>query len=196
MKLYELTEQFNCLFDRFDEFSEIEPDTDDDGRYIDENGEIITDLEQYRERFRSAWFDTLSALEGEFNMKAENLAIYIKNYTAEIEAMKKEEKALKERRSTYERNVAHMRQYLMDQMKEIGLSKIDMPRARIGIRRNAESLVIENEIDFIRWAQDEHDDLLKYEMPTIRKTDTKKLLQQGEELPFVHLTRTESLTIK
>ena len=37
---------------------------------------------------------------------------------------------------------------------------------------------------------------VKYALPEIRKTDAKKLVQAGETLPFVHLTRTESLLIK
>jgi hypothetical protein len=39
-------------------------------------------------------------------------------------------------------------------------------------------------------------ELLKFSAPSIKKTDTKRLLQKGEDIPFVHLTRTQSLIIK
>ena len=88
MKLYELSGLFAELFDQFDEINSYTPDTDADGNYISDEGEIITDLEALRESYRQAWFDTLSGIEEEFDVKAESIAVYIKNMTAEIKAMK------------------------------------------------------------------------------------------------------------
>lgn len=65
-------------------------------------------------------------------------------------------------------------------MNAIGIKKIDMPRARLTIRKNAESLVVDNELGFIRWAQENAQELLKVKLPDIRKTDTKKLIQSGK----------------
>ena len=63
MKLYELTGNFAELFDRFDEIDNYTPDTDAAGRYVDDSGNVIEDLNAYREAYRQAWFETLSALE-------------------------------------------------------------------------------------------------------------------------------------
>ena len=196
MKLYELSGLFAELFDQFDEINSYTPDTDANGNYISDEGDIITDLEALRESYRQAWFDTLSGIEDEFDVKAENIAVYIKNMTAEIKAMKQEEDALKRRRLAFEKSVERMKGYLLGSMLAIGKRKVDMPRARLSIRKNAESLVVDDEQRFIRWAERCADNLLKYADPEIRKTDAKKLLQSGEELPYVHLTRTESLIIK
>ena len=95
-----------------------------------------------------------------------------------------------------EKSVERMKAYLLGSMHAVGRLKIDMPRARLNIRKNAESLVVENDAAFIEWAQAHNNSLLKYSLPEIRKADAKKLVQAGERLPFVHLTRTESLTIK
>lgn len=179
MKLYELSGQFSELFDRFDEINECTPE---DG--VDQ------------EEMREAWFDTLSAIEEEFESKAENIACYIKNISAEIKAMKEEETALRLRRQAFENSVERLKGYLLGTMNAIGRSKIDTPRARLSIRRNAESLMIDDKQRFIDWAEENAVELLKYSDPEIRKTDAKKMLQAGHELPFVHLTRTESLTIK
>lgn len=186
MKLYELSNQFADLFDRFDEINEFTP----------EDGEEIPDLDAFRESMREAWFDTLSGIEEEFDIKAENIACYIKNINAEIKAMKEEEAALRRRRQAFEKSVERMKGYLLGSMLAIGRSKIDTPRARLSVRNNAESIVIDDAAGFIGWAEENAVELLKYAAPEIRKTDAKKLLQAGEVLPFAHLTRTESLTIK
>ena len=196
MKLYELSCQFDELFDRFDEISNYTPDTDADGQYIDSGGNKIEDLEAYRGAMLTAWFDTLEGIEGEFNEKAENIAAYLKGLYIEAAAIKDEEAVLRRRRQSIEKNADGLKAYLLSAMKKIGVKKIEMPRARMSIRKNAESVVVDDTIGFIKWAQDHNDDLLKYDIPDIRKSEVKKLLQSGDELPFVHLTRTESLIIK
>ncbi len=196
MTLYELTGAFAELFDRFEEIDSFTPDTDANGNYISENGNIITDLEALRESYRQAWFNTLDGIEAEFDEKAESVAVYIKNMSAEIKALKQEEDALKRRRMAFEKSVERLKGYLLGSMNAIGRLKRDMPRARLSVRKNAESLVVDDDLQFIQWAQKNNDNLLKYNLPEIRKTDTKKLVQAGEKLPFVHLTRTESLIIK
>lgn len=194
--LYEITGMFRELFDRFDEINNYTPDTDAEGRYIDGNGDIIEDLNAYREWLLKGWFDTVSMLEDEFTDKAENLAVYIKNLNAQISEMKKEEAILKKRRAAFENSVDRLKAHLLSSMEAVGLKKLDMPRVRLSVRKNAESLVVDDEIGFIKWAQENADELLKYATPEIRKTDAKRRMQAGEQLPGVHLTRTESLVIK
>lgn len=194
--LYEITGEFRELFDRFDEINNYTPDTDADGNYIDGNGDIIEDVVVYREWLLKGWFDTVSMMEDEFTDKAENIAVYIKNMNAEIEAIKKEQAILKKRREAFENSVDRLKAHLLYSMNAIGLKKIDMPRARLAVRKNAESLVVDDELGFIKWAQENADELLKYSTPEIRKTDAKRMVQAGHELPGVHLTRTESLVIK
>ena len=196
MKLYEITAEFADLFDRFDEIANYTPDTDEYGRYITEEGDIIEDLDAYRNAYLTAWFDSLTALEGEFNEKAENVAVYIKNLTADINEMKAEEKRLKSRRVSAENQVERMKKYLINSMQAIGVKKISMPRARITLRLNAESVVIENEKALIDWAMRHDETILKYQEPEPKKTDIKELLRMGEKIPFARLERKESVTIK
>ena len=47
--------------------------------------------------------DTLESIEGEFEDKADNIACLIKTFDAEVEAIKAEEKNLKERRERKEK---------------------------------------------------------------------------------------------
>ena len=196
MKLYEITAEFADLFDRFDDIANYTPDTDEYGRYVTEDGNIIEDLEAYRQSYLTAWFDTLTFIEGEFNEKAENVAVYIKNLNADINEMKAEEKRLKSRRVSAENQVERMKKYLINSIQAIGVKKISMPRARITLRLNAESVVIENEKALIDWAMRHDETILKYQEPEPKKTDIKELLRMGEKIPFARLERKESVTIK
>lgn len=196
MKLYEITAEFADLFDRFDEIANYTPDTDEYGRYVTEDGNIIEDLEAYRQSYLTAWFDTLTSIEGEFNEKAENVAVYIKNLNAEIKAVKAEEKALKARRLSIECQAKRMTDYLLRSMNAVGVKTIDMPRARMTLKLNPESVVLENEGALIRWAMEHDDSILKYSEPEIKKNDVKALLRMGQQIPYAHLERKESVTIK
>lgn len=196
MKLYELTGLFAELFEQFDEIANFTPDTDEYGRMITEDGDIIADLDDYRERLMTAWFDTLTGIEGEFDEKAENLAVAVKNLSAEVEAMKAEEKKLRERRVNAERQVERMKVYLMKSMQAIGRTKIDMPRARISLCKNPVSVAIENEKALIDWAQLNDETILRYKEPELKKNDIKALLGLHVEIPFCHLERKDGVRIK
>lgn len=196
MKLYELTESFAELFSQFEDINEYEPDTDADGQPIDNNGDIIEDVEAYKEKMLTAWFDTLEGIEGEFDVKAESIAVYIKQLKAEANILKFEKSAIAKRQSQKEREVEKLVAYLLNAMKAIGRSKVDMPHAVVSIRNNAPSLVVDNEAEFVSWAQENNDSLLEYIMPKVKKNDVKKLCKNGEAIPFVHMESKQSLSIK
>jgi hypothetical protein len=82
-------------------------------------------------------------------------------------------------------------------MEAASLKKIDSPELCISIRNNAESVEITDTEKFIEWAQKtNHDEMLKYSLPEIRKSAIKPLLQNGENIPYTALTRTKSVIIK
>lgn len=196
-KLYEISNIFSELFNKFDEINEMEFDTNADGNPIDSSGEIIANPDEYKKTMLEAWFDTLEGIEGEFEEKAENIACYIKELQSDVDDLDKEEKALKTRKEAKKNKLEAMKKYLKDKMLQINLLKIDKPRAKLSVRNNAESLVVDDEKAFIEWAvRSGKDFLLKYSEPEIRKTDTKKLVQNGETIPNVHLERSKSLIIK
>lgn len=197
MKLYELTETFANLFGQFEDINDYEPDTNADGQPIDDDGNIIEDVDAYKEKMLTAWFDTLEGIEGEFDEKAESIAVYIKQLKAEANILKFEKSAIAKRQSQKEREVEKLAAHLLNAMKAIGRSKVDMPHAVVSIRNNAPSLVIDDEISFVEWAE-EHNlaHLLKYSMPEVKKNDVKALCKNGEAIPFVHMESKQSLSIK
>lgn len=197
MKLYELTESFAELFSQFEDINEYEPDTDADGQPIDGNGDIIEDVEAYKEKMLTAWFDTLEGIEGEFDEKAESIAVYIKQLKAEAKMLKAEKAAIAKRQSQKEKQAENLKAYLLNSMQALGRQKIDMPRAVISLKKNAPCLVIDDEISFVEWAE-EHNlaRLLKYSMPEVKKNDVKALCKNGEAIPFVHMESKQSLSVK
>ena len=129
-------------------------------------------------------------------MKAENLAQYIKCLKAEAEVIDIEIKKLRERRDSRNKRIERLKIYLMNCMRAIGVKKIDTPRAKITIRNNAAGLKIDNEIEFINMLQDHgRDDLLKYSLPEIKKSEIKKLIKSGETFDGAHLEAGQSVII-
>lgn len=197
MKLYELTEMYSNLFNQFDAINEWEPDTNADGMPIDDDGNIIANVDAYKNKMLTAWFDTLTGIEGEFDEKAESIAIYYKQLLAEAKMLKAEKAAIAKRQSQKEKQAESLKTYLFKSMQALGRQKIDMPRAVMSLKKNAPSLVVDDEISFIEWAEEHNlDHLLKYSMPEVKKNDVKALCKKGEEIPFVHMESKQSLSIK
>lgn len=198
MKLYEITGDFSDLYNRFNDIDAWEPDTDADGQPIDENGEVIENLTAYKEELYQAWFDTVMGTEEIFEDTALFIALCIKEKRSNAEQLKAEKQKLALREKKEEKAADRLEQYLLKNMQAIGRTKIDRPQALITIKQNPESTVIDDERKFIEWAEStEHDELLKYEQPTIRKTEVKALIRRSaEKIPFAHLERKTVLEIK
>lgn len=177
-RLFEIANDFALLFDQLESFDEIEE----------------ADM---REIAQQAWFDTLEGVEGEFELKAENVAQYIKALKAEAEDIKAEEQALSARRKAKEKRVKSLTDYLMMCMKQIHREKIETAKCKLSIRRNAESVQVADESKLIgQLVLNGRSDLLRIKTPELDKTALKKCLQDGAEIEGASLVRTESLIIK
>lgn len=194
--LYEMTQEFKFLFEQYEAIGDIEFTPDGNGGFTDDDGNTV-DPAAVREDMAQAWFDTLDGMEFDIQNKAEAVAIYIKSIAAEADSIKAEETRLRTRRQAKEKAVERMKKYLMECMEAAKLKKIDMPRAVISIRNNAEAVEITDEAKFIDWAQENsRDDLLKYSAPEIRKTFVKQDLKADKGIPYARLTRSQSVIIK
>lgn len=178
MKLYEISGQFAQLFDRLEDL------TDED----------MTDEE--RSDFEQAWFDTLEVIEGEFELKAESIALYIKDLSARAEAIKAEEKRLAARRKTCENRAAGLKVYLKNCMEQMKLKKVETARAKVSLRGTAPSLIIADEPAFIAMLEDTgREELLKYSQPEIRKNEVKALIKAGEQFDGAELVPGQTVVI-
>lgn len=196
MKLYESAGVFAQLFEEFENLC-AEPEKNENGYYIDEFGSVIPDVAAYIRDRQEAWFDTLSGIEEEFDVKAENIAAYIKGLKAEADAIKAEEITLNRRRKVKENQIERMKSYLLENMQLINRQKIDTPRAKLSIRNNAESVQFDDENEFItRCELAGADDFLRYKKPEIDKAEVKAALKRGDRIEGTRLIRTQSLIIK
>ena len=193
--LYEMTRQFEELFNSYEAIADMKFDPDGEGGYLDDDGNPV-DPAAAREEMTQAWFDTLDGMEIAIQEKAESVALYIKNLDYEITAIKNEKSRLDARLKSKEKSCKNMLEYLKNCLEAAKLKKIETPRAAISIRNNPESVDIADEKSFISWAQDNNDDLLRYKDPEVNKTAVKQLLKAGEEVPFAKLIRTKTLNIK
>ena len=172
MKLYEITENYRQLFETFDDCDELSDE------------EV------------QAYFDTLEAIEGEFDIKAENIACFIKELNGEVDLLTAEINSLKARKSSNDKLIDRLKDMLVDNMQAVGIKKIDRPMAKLSLRNNAQSVAFEKESSFIEWAKANNCDFLRFKEPEISKTAVKQALQNGEEIPGAELVRTVSVIIK
>jgi hypothetical protein len=166
MKLYELTNDYLALLNAID------------------NDEIPEEAIE----------DTLEAITGEIEIKADNIACLLKNLDAECKAIKAEEERLAERRKAKEKSHERIKRYLSETLQRAGLDKIETARNRITFRK---SEVVEiDEAAFISWARLHRDDLLTYAEPKANKTEIKKVLKDGIEIVGAELRVNQNIQIK
>ena len=117
MKLYELTRNYSTVWDM-----------------VDDDEQDIETLE-----------NTLEAIEGAIEEKAENISVFVKRLEAEEKAFKSEEDRLRSRRKTLEAKKDWLKKYLQSNMEAVGLNKINAGTFTVALQKSPASLVIEDE---------------------------------------------------
>ena len=145
--------------------------------YLLENGEDSEELAA-----------VLNSLDAEIEDKAENIAKLIKNYEADIEAFKTEEKRIAERRRTLENDIKRLKEYLFNNMKLTGKTKFKKGTFSFNIAKNPASVEITN-VDIISSDYKTYTEVL----------DKKAILQDlkdGKDVQGAILKQGESLRIR
>lgn len=194
--LYDLSEAHKALFEEFEAIYSWEPAEDENGNFVDDDGNIIEDAVEYKENMLQAWFDTLESIEGEFDISVESLAIYIKELEARASAIKIEKAKLELRQKSYENSAKRLKKYLLECMQKTNRKKVETARVVVTTRNNAESVAITEESLFKEWAMEHDDSLLSYQKPKISKTAVKNAIKDGRDIPYAQLVRTQSVIIK
>lgn len=114
MKLYELAQDFNELFDLI-ESEEFDLDT----------------LE-----------DTIQNIEGVVEVKIENTAKMIKNWESQAAAMEAEEKRLKESRAALENRITRIKDYILENLTLMGKDKITTSIGNVCKQKNPPSIEV------------------------------------------------------
>lgn len=138
--------------------------------------------------------DTVEAITGEIEDKADNIACILKNLDAEIGAIKAEEDRLKERRRAKEAAYDRLKQYLSDALQKAGMAKVETARNKITFRKS-EKVVCDDET-FIKWAAENRYDLLTFSAPKANLTAIKAAIKGGAEIVGAELCVNQNIQIK
>ena len=133
--------------------------------------------------------DTLEAISGEIEIKAENSAVIMQELKAEADKIDAEIKRLTARKKALETNADAIKQRVYNAMKTTDKKKFRTTLFSFSIGNNPPKLVIDDESKIPR----------KYLIPQPAKVDNAKLkedLKAGKVCSYAHLEQGESLTIK
>lgn len=133
--------------------------------------------------------DTLEAIEGEFEEKAENYAKLIKEYTAEAEKFEAEKKKLAHKQTVAQNKADYLKNKLYLSMKEMNKPKFKTELFSFGIQKNGglAPLVVDDGVDIPA----------EYTKPEPDTTKIREALNKGETLGFARFgERGESLRIR
>ena len=157
MTLYEIDEQL----------AELLNESDDDG-------EITEDI-----------FERLTAVRMLRTEKIENIALFIKNLTAEADAIKAEKQKLEERQRAKNNKAERLKQYL-----DFALAGQKFESARVSIAyRKSQAVNITDETQIPA-------EFLEPQAPKVLKTEISRALKAGEEVPGAVLETRQNLQVK
>lgn len=154
----------------------------------DINSQILSLVDE--ETGEIADFDRFQELALAREEKIENTALFIKNLTAEANAIKAEEKNLADRRKAVEGKVESLERYL-----DTFLAGDTFKSAKVSLTyRKSTATVLDD--GFVEWAKANGKDYLKFTEPTADKTAIKKALASGEVIEHASLEERYNLQIK
>lgn len=153
---------------------------------------IISEMMENPELDPEFLADTMEAVEGELEVKAENYAKVMKNLDGDVEALDNEIRRLMSRKKALENNIKNMKKALQSMMTITGKTKFKTDLFSFGIRKNTPAVVMDEQ-----YIENVPERFLKYKEPEINKTAIKEAIMAGENLEgLAHLEQSESLTIR
>lgn len=136
--------------------------------------------------------DTLEGMAGELEVKATNVAMFVRNLEASADAIKSAEGDMAARRKAIENRAKRVKEYLQSQMTRTGITKIECPHFKLAIQDNPPSVVIDAESQIPA-------EFMKTPEPPPPSPDKKAIsdaIKSGKEVPGAHLERGQRLVIK
>ena len=133
--------------------------------------------------------DTLDSIEEAIEVKAENIAKWIRNLEADKKAFEEEEKRFKEKKQAADNRIKSLKLYLEDNMRLTGKTKFKAGFFSFAIQNNPPSVEVFDEALIPK-------QFLIAQPVKIDRAGIKELLKAGEEVPGAELKQTEGLKIR
>lgn len=152
---------------------------------------IISEMMENPELDPEFLADTMEAVEGAFEVKAEAYAKVMKNLEGDIEALKAEADRLTKKRQAIENNIKNMKKVLQGAMEVTGKIKFKTDLFSFRIQKNAPSVIIDEQ-----YIENIPEEYLIPQDPKIDKAKLKEDLKAGVNLEGIaHLEQSESIRI-
>jgi len=133
--------------------------------------------------------DTMEAISGEIEEKAENYAKIIRSLEVNVEGIDAEIKRLTEYKKTMNNNADRMKKALQVSMEATGKVKFKTPLFSFGIQNNPARLVVDD-------ISKVPEQFLIPQEPKVDNAAIKNALKDGAEFDFARLEQTKSLRIR
>lgn len=137
--------------------------------------------------------ETLEGLQGALEVKATNVARFVRNQESLADAIEGAAKQMRERAARVRRRTDSMRQYLLANMALAGISRIENAELVLAIRKNPPSVVIDDA------AQIPAEYMREPEPPPPPAPDKKRIgdaLKAGTAVPGCRIEQGQRLEIK
>jgi hypothetical protein len=154
---------------------------------LTEDWQLVWDMDELDSE---TWYDTLEAIEAEWENKADGYAQMFTLLDAQEAAIEKEEKRLAALKRTVRNKRTRLKDGLFEAMIKTGKRKFETALHKFRIQKNAKSVKVTDEAA-LEAAKD-------YWTPQPDKLDRKAVLEDlkaGKEVPGAELQQTESLRI-
>ncbi len=136
--------------------------------------------------------DTMEAIEGEIEWKADNYAKVIKNMEASIDAIKKEQERLSNKKSILEGSIQRLKDNLQSAMYATGKTKFKTDLFSFNIQKNGGSLPVIVDVETEKLPDDL---VIVSEKPDLKAI--AKYIEETGDVTYAHFgERGESLRIK
>ena len=130
----------------------------------------------------------LDGIKDEFDKKAENTVKVIRNFEADIQALRDEEKRLADKRRSLEKKKEDLKEYLYFNMERLNVRKVNAGLFNINIQKNPQSIKILDEANI--------PDKYKIASYRIDKKTLKDDIKDGVEIEGAQLVQTEGIRIR
>lgn len=135
--------------------------------------------------------DTLEGLAGDLEVKATNVACFVRNLESAAEQIKKAEIVMNLRRKAIENRAERVKAYLKAQMERTGVLKIDSAYLSLAIKKNPPAVCIDAESQI-------PEDYMRQPEPPPPVPDKKLIYQaikDGFTVPGAHMENSTRLAI-
>ncbi len=133
--------------------------------------------------------DTMEAIEGDIEDKAENYAKVMRTLSADVDGIKAEISRLSDRKKAIENNITRMKAALEEAMRATGKTKFKTALFSFGIQKNPPRCVIDN-------TEAIPEQFLIAQEPKVDTAGILKAMKAGTEFDFAHMEQGESLRIR